>query len=156
MKKTIAVLWLAVCLLCFGGCGEKPAASLVDAETLRSQIQESQAFSEEMKTLSMTQLVRYLAIAEDAAMDAAMSIDASRSTPEAIVVLTASSADQVQSLEAAVKQYRDDILEQYRDYQPQEVPKLENAVIRAQGLQVVLAVGPDAAAAEKVLEDAWK
>ena len=58
-------------------------------------------------------------------------------------------------MQAALSDYCKAQLEQYRDYRPDEVPKLESALMKTRGMQTVLIVAPDAAAAEAALDQIW-
>lgn len=156
MKRMMLCALLALCLL-LGACAQKPATETPPrscAEVV-SAIEGGQAF-EEMTALSANQIAQYLDLDEVLLADQAMSMDASRATAEVIVVLTATNAEALEQAKQALLAYRDVTLEQYRDYRPEEVPKLEAAVLKTKGLQTALVVSKDESAAEKALDDAWK
>lgn len=152
MKRIGLVVLLVGLCLGLTACGSngtpKPCADVVAA------VEKGQTF-EEMTALSEAQILGYLALEEGVLSDMAMSIDASRATAETIAVLTAADEDGLKLAQAALTEYRDATMEQYRDYRPEEVPKLEGAVLETKGLQTVLIVSPDAAQAEKSLKAAW-
>lgn len=155
-RKTGALgVALTICLL-LGGCASpvdssvaRPCGEIADA------VQAGQTF-EEMTPLSQKQVLQYLDLDEAQLADMAMHMDASRATAEVIVVLEAKDAQGLQAAEEALEAYRDSTLEQYRDYRPEEVPKLEQAVLKSKGMQAALIVAKDAQQAEKSLDDAWK
>lgn len=152
MKKGLLIVCLLLLALgvsaCSGGAA-RPAADVASA------VEAGQPF-EEMTALEKAQALRYLDIDEAGVADLAMSIDASRATADTIAVITATDADALKTAQAALSAYRDSTLEQYRDYRPEEVPKLEGAVLKTKGLQTVLIVSRDAQAAETALSAAWK
>lgn len=72
------------------------------------------------------------------------------------MVLTAVDEDALETLREALEAYRAALEEEYRDYRPDELPKVENALLRTRGLQAVLVIAPDAEAAAAALDEAWK
>lgn len=155
MGKRIGILGLCMVCLLVAACSQT-AKEPVDCSELLTSIQTAQEFSEEMVMLDKKVAGKYLNIDLDQVKDFAMSMDASRYTAEQIVVLTAEDAQDADALLTALTAYRDHVLDQYRDYEPTEVPKLEKAVLRQNGSQVVLIVSEDAAAAAEALDKAWK
>lgn len=155
MKKKLILSGL--CMVCMLLCGcSLTAKAPVDCSTLLTSVLASQSFSDELAPLSASIAGKYLAIDMTQVKDFAMSIDASRVTAEQIVFLTADNAQSAELLKASLKEYRDLVLDQYRNYQPDEVPKLEKAVLQQNGSQVALIISPDAASAAAALEKAWK
>ncbi len=145
----ILVLCLALCACAAKKTPQPACAAAADA------VMAAQPF-EEMTALDAEQLARYLDI--DAALftDAAMSMDASRATAELIVFVTAKDADALKAVREALETYRAGLLSQYRDYRPEEMPKLEKAVARTVGLQTALIVSKDAEAANGALDTLYK
>lgn len=156
-RRSIVALLMLGLMLCLGGCSSAPPQA---AETVKpctevvAAILEGQAF-EEMTELGEKQIAKYLEIDTELLSDMAMSIDASRATAEAVAVLTAKDEASLAEAQAALEAYRAVTLEQYRDYRPEEVPKLEDAILSTKGLQTALIISKDAAAAETALQDAW-
>lgn len=156
MKRwVLAGLLLGLCIV-LAACGAPKEAAVVmrPCAEVADEVAAAVAF-EELTALSTAQLAKYLDIDEALLADGEMRIDASRATAECISVLTAADGDAAALLEALTA-YRDVTLAQYRDYRPDEVPKLEKAVLKASGAQAALIVSKDAAAAEKALDAAWK
>ena len=157
-RRSIVALLMLGLMLGLSGCAGAPQQA---AETVKpcadvvAAILEGQAF-EEMTALGEKQIAKYLEIDTELLADMAMSIDASRATAEAVAVLTAKDEDSLAEAQAALEAYRAVTLEQYRDYRPEEVPKLEDAILHTRGLQTALIISKDAAAAETALQDAWK
>lgn len=153
MKKTACIaLLLALCAaLC--ACQKKTDAipACKDAAAAVTASQETA----EMTELSAAKIAKYLLIDETLYTDAAVYIDASRATAECVCIFTAKDGDSLAAVQAALSDYCKAQLEQYRDYRPDEVPKLENALMKTRGMQTVLIVVPDAAAAETALDAIW-
>ena len=54
-----------------------------------------------------------------------------------------------------MKDYLASLKEQYEDYRPEEMPKLEAAAVQRRDTQVVLVVAPDQSAARQAVQKAW-
>lgn len=152
MKKTLLLLLLLACLALCACEKDKPLPS---CQSVSDALCASQSTAE-LTALDEKQIEKYVLLSASQYADAAVSIDATRVTAECVLVFTAQNQDGVAALESALTAYRDDLLAQYRDYRPQEVPKLESAQVRVNGLQVALAVLPDTDAAQQALDECWK
>ncbi len=154
-RKALCLAGLMLFLLpTLTGCGGQQAA-LPACETVAQAVQDAQTF-EELTALSSEKLAQVLGVDAASLADQTMRMDVSRATAECIVVLTASDSAALKTLSQALLDHRNALIEQYRDYQPDEIPKLENAVLRNRGLQTVLVVSPEHAKANEALDAAWK
>ena len=157
-KKKTRVLALILLLSVAGaapaGCARQPAAAPA-CRAVADAVLASQSF-EETTELSKEKMSEFLDIDPAALTDLTMEMDVSRATAECVIALTAVDTGALKALETALREYRDTTLAQYRDYQPAEVPKLETAVLRTNGLQTVLVVCGDAAKAQRALDNAWR
>ncbi len=156
MKKKI-MLGLLGCLLAalLCGCGAKPAAKLPAAQELADQVLKSQTYSEEMFQVSETRASTLLDVEEEDYKELVMIMDASRTTSEVIAVLTAPDSAKADQAEQRMKDYLASLKEQYEDYRPEEMPKLEAAAVQRRATQVVLVVAPDQPAARQAVQKAW-
>ncbi len=153
-KKAGLALLALVMLYVLTACGPGAAQPVPCADVLAA-VEQAQPFSE-LVPLSDKLLQKYLGIDAALLTDAAMSMDGTRVTAEQIAVLTAADEKALAAVQAALSAYLDSFILQYRDYQPDEVPKLENAVLRTRGLQTVLIVSADPALAKSALDGVWK
>ena len=152
-KPALAVLLLALlCLLAACAGSAKPPVPCAD---VLAAMEQSQPFGE-LAPLSEKLIGKYLDVELTLVTDSAMAMDGTRATAEQIAVLTAADAEALATVKAALQTYLDSLLIQYRDYAPAEVPKLENAVLRENGLQIALVVCADASAADAALSAAWR
>lgn len=152
-KRLFATILLLCAVLLAGGCAAKKA--LPPCAQVAEAIRQSHPMAE-LTELGEKQIAKYLLIEKTEYADASVWLDATRATPECVCVLTAPDAAGVAALERALQTYRDDLLAQYRDYRPEETPKLENAVLQTRDAQVALVVAPDAETAREALSAAWK
>ena len=153
MKKAA---WIALLLaLCTALCAcQKTTAAVPACRDAAAAVLASQKTAE-MTELSAKKIEKYLLIDETLYTDAAVCIDASRATAECVCVFTAKDGESLAAVQAALSDYCKAQLEQYRDYRPDEVPKLESALMKTRGMQTVLIVAPDADAAEAALDQIW-
>ncbi len=92
----------------------------------------------------------YYAVTEDNILDA-MLYTGSGATPEEICVIKAASGT-VNEIEAAMKARVEVLKTDFTDYRPEQMPKLDDAVIYVNGDYAVLCVSADSPAAESVLK----
>jgi hypothetical protein len=153
--KMAGIVTLALATLYFLSACAPSAAPPAPCAGVLAAVEESQPFSE-LVPLSDKLLRKYLNIDAALLSDAAMSMDGTRVTAEQIVVLTAADEKALATVRAALSAYLDSFIAQYRDYQPGEVPKLENAVLQTHNLQIALIVSADWTAAKTALDGVWE
>lgn len=153
MKKLIAML-LMLCLV-LTACST-PVAAPKDCAEVSQAILSSQTFPDTMTEQTEKRMLKVLGLEETMISQGVMTIDASRATAEAVIVLTAASQETLAQVQQLLEEYRLSMLTQYRDYRPEETPKLEAAAVQTKGLQCVLVIAGDQAKAIAALEAAWK
>lgn len=154
MKKSLIALLLLVCLLLTACSAPAPIVNK-DCTEVAKAILASQTFSDGMYEQTQKKLLKALALEESDMTQCYFILDASRYTAENVIVITASSDTTLKTVQQALEDYRLSLIEQYRDYQPKEMPKLEASKVLTHGLQCVLAIAPDQALAKKAAEAAW-
>lgn len=154
MKKTLLTLLMLLCLL-LAGCTAKEAAAPLNCADIAEQVQKAAAFAE-LTDVNESYLEKYLLIEADDLASWVMRRDATRATPEMILVLEVKAGADQAAIKQAVQDYHDEQLFQYRDYQPGQVFKLEGAKVMENGAFIVLAVSPDAAKVNAALGNGWK
>lgn len=158
-KKILLPVLLSVCLCLLAACGDKnPADSGSPApeektayETADAQaVLESGAFSEDLTEVDLdTAAVLYGIDVNDLA-EAAVYRSAG-ATAEEIAVLKCTSEEAAGDAKTAIELYVKDREESYADYLPEEVPKLQNALIDQKGSTLLLVVANDVEAAQAAL-----
>ena len=88
----------------------------------------------------------------DKVADAHMYTSGSRATAEEITVIRMKDAKDVGLAEAAMKQRVEDQKRSYQDYIPEELPKLEGAVVLTHGSYALLAVADDPSKVEETFK----
>ena len=153
MKKRRFLFLAPLLLLCIAaGCAKK--AVLPAADVARAAL-DSQIYTEEMTELSRSRTDALLELSDGDVTEAVLLMDASRSTPEMIAVLTCADSSSAAAAERTLTGYLESLRAQYADYRPEEMPKLEAASVMRFDSQCVLVVAPDQAAARAAVNKAW-
>ena len=151
-KRLPALLLLLILLLT--GCAAKEAKPAPSCAEAARKVQESANF-QELTEMTKAYIAKHLFVEEALLKDACMLRDATMATPEFILIAEAANEKDAALLKQAAQEYLDEMLPQYRDYQPEEMPKLESAKVLTKGNRVALIVSPDAAKTTAALESAW-
>ena len=158
MKMNRVLLLLGCLMLCIllTGCNstEQSVADLTCAQ-IAEKAQNAVAFSE-LTDVNVNYLEKYLMIDAVDLEDWVMRRDASRATPEMILVLKVKADADQAAIKQAIQEYHDEQIMAYRDYQPAQMPKLEGAKVMENGQFIVLIVSPDAAKVNTALGSGWK
>ncbi len=149
------ILLLVVIALLLTGCTAKKQEAPLTCDGLATAMQNACAFSE-LTDANEKYLEKYLMIEAEELDGWIFRRDASRATPEMILVLQVKQGADQAAIKQAVQDYHDEQIMMYRDYQPEQVFKLENAKILEKGTFLVLAVAPDTAKINAALGDGWK
>lgn len=140
MKKLLSgVLFLSLCLS-LTACGEKEAvfsptqdaAALLDAPGV---------FSSPLTQIDQSTACALYGIDESTVTECA--VYGSTSGAEELAVFTFSSEEDAQTAQIQLQYRVEDRMEELRDYLPQELPKLEQALVQVRGASVLLVVASD-------------
>lgn len=156
LKKTLLALCCLVLCVALTGC--KNAMESVENLTcaqIAEKAQNAAAFVE-LTDVNVNYLEKYLMIDAENLEDWVMRRDATRATPEMILVLKVKAGADQADIKLAVQEYHDEQIMTYRGYQPAQMPKLESAKVMEQGQFIVLVVSPDAAKVNTALGGGWK
>ena len=151
MKLTrIAALVPALAMVfALAGCGG--AAEPIDVSALGQQLVDAAGFGEPMNALDGAVALGLYGAPEGTTVAAWAGTGA---TAEEVAVFDCGSAEAAGALVKTLEQRNDVRASQYADYDPEEVPKLENALIISGGQYVVLLVAQDQGDAAKIASDA--
>ncbi|MCR4614754.1 MAG: DUF4358 domain-containing protein [Clostridiales bacterium] len=158
MKKIISVvLLILVCLSVFSCCGKetKDDDEILDltvlAESLRTEIEYTYPMESVEKEVALDS---YFVDANDVA--SVVMYSSGSASAEEVAAFTATSAEAAERICDAAKQRIADQIELYTDYVPEEIPKLNNAIVYQKGLYVVVSVSPDNTKADDIIKEFFK
>lgn len=153
-KKALLPLILILSLVLLSGCGSPKQA--VNCGEAAQKVLTSESFVEDMETMDKELIEKRLGLDYEIYGDVAMILDSSSQTAEQIIFATAKNEADLATIKEAIEINRDYLIELCKGYNPEEVPKLENAVYKTKGLQVAFIVSSDSDKANNTLMEIWK
>lgn len=148
MKKVmLAAMMAAMLLTC---CNEQPKD--VDIGALASQIVEGVSFADSLAEIDNSMISMLYSI--EGYTDAVL-YKGSGATAEEVAIFKMETTDDAKSALEEAKAHIQSQIESYESYIPEEVSRLEDAIVRQDGCYVSVVVSADSAAAEKLLDDAF-
>lgn len=151
MKKLIPFFLILGLLLSFAGCGEdKKSNADLDATALAQALLKGNVFSGSLDELPPSKAAAFYGVNGDA-VEQAVLYHASGTSKEQIVLIKATDENTAAEMVAVLKGLVAEWIEADTAYAPEEVPKLEKAVLRQSGPWVVLVVANDPDTAAKVV-----
>lgn len=142
MKKLLCgILSLALCLS-LAACGGKDPAPFepeADAQTL---LNSDGVFSEGLEAIDASAACALYGI-DEATVTSAAVYGSTGATAEELAIFAFSSAEDAKAAQTQLQYRVEDRTEELRDYLPNELPKLEKAVIQVRGASVLLVVAAD-------------
>ena len=150
ITKRMAAVGAAMLLALAAGCGQQTVE--LDPTEALNQLKTEISFTDQMTDMDSAGACRFYDVDTDWVADAAAYIG-SGATAESMAVLEAADTDAAGSIAEALRTFTDSWIAGYSDYKPEEVPKLENAVLEQSGSYVVFCVAADYDAAETAVHD---
>lgn len=155
MRNLIARLLLPALLLgaLLTGCGGgTSAAKAYDPAATAKALMDSTAFSEPLEEMSVDLVCGPLYDIDAANVTDSAVYTSLTAGAEEIAVLTLKDEDSAKAALEALKTRVSDQTEALKNYQPDEVAKLDKAIVDQKGNSVLLVVAADADAAQKALD----
>ena len=146
MKRTISLLLALLLTAALVGCGGAKTKD-VDPGGLADALYNTVKFDSELKTASAD---NYVNLPEGAQAAARMS---NGTTAEEIIVVRCANEDDAKAVKTEIEKFVADQRVDMERYQPQEVSRLDNAVLTQKGAYVVMCVSADSDAAQNVIKE---
>ncbi len=145
MKKTIAALAALTLMLTLTGCGQKE----IDATKVATELLNNASFAETLTEVSEQVTKKRLDLDDDEVIMCAAFKGTSAVVDEIIVIKTTDTED----VEEKLYEYVDSQTEQYENYRPSEVPKLEDSLITVEGDTVIYCASEDSVKAMEIITE---
>ncbi len=140
MKRVIPAFLLLIFLLC--GCSQ-PTKQVPPVSDLAAQLYEAGTFSTEISLVNNTVALQVYGLDGSLVEDGAFYFSSGASADE-LALVKAVDADAAKAIQASFENRVLFQADTYADYMPEEVPKLEDALIQRNGVYVLLCVSEDA------------
>ena len=152
MKRLILCL-LALCCLILCACADQPKAKaeLPAPEALAAELLASGAFSEDL-ALAENEVGCFLYALEESDAPGMRYYFSSGAVADEIAILPCADEAGAQQAMSECRGRLDNLITLYKQYKPEEVPKLDKAVILQRGNTVVFCAAADADKAKAVLD----
>ena len=150
MKRVFLLCVSVVLLLSLCACGEKEAEKEPEPSALAESLLKGNVFSVSLDELPASKAASFYELNASDVVEALL-YHAAGTSKEQIVILKAIDEAAAGNMVASLKELVAQWIEADRDYAPQEVPKLEKAVLRQSGLWVILVVANDPDTAAKIV-----
>ena len=138
----------AVTAVLLSGCSK--ASKTVDASKLATRLATEISYQDEITTIDLdtASMIYYF---DDANINQAFIYEGSGATAEEVAVFDCATEEDAAKVETAVNERVEEQKESFRDYVPEELNKLDAAVVQKTGCYVVLSVSNDADTAKKII-----
>ena len=150
MRKNVLLILVLSLLFSLAACGGKEAKRDLDPAALSGDLLKSNVFSASLEELPASKVSAFYELDADTVEEAVL-YHASGVSKEQIVILKlrdeTAAGNTVSELKGLITQW----LEADKAYAPQEVPKLEKAVLRQSGVWVVLVISNDPDTTAKIV-----
>ncbi len=161
MKKITAILAALALILSLAACGKEPEPSqttepayTVDVNALAENIISSVEFSEKLENLSPDYAYKNYGL-EDIRPEIS-AWGSSGAVVDCLAVFNAKDSNEVALIQSAVESTIDYLRDGYTDYGPDQVPKIDSAVVLTNGNCVVFCIAKDNNSAKDVIDHLMK
>lgn len=157
-RKTTGLFLAALLLTAFfalSACGKKSGSTTqeIDIDAAVQAVLDKGGFTEELVRQEDAVIAKsYPTLDLSQVEDYSCFVSGSMATPEEISVFKAKTSDGAAEIRKAITRRVEDQRLNFEDYRPDEMPKIENAVILEKGNYLFLAICPNHDEALKILE----
>lgn len=157
MKRKISVFLCAVSLvLLFAGCSAKEQKPVeIDISEFSAALLESGAFAEELELID-NDIGCYIYGMEESADTETLFYMSSGATADELTIFKSADESSASELEKSVSERLNYQKRSFEAYNPDEVTKLDGAVLKTSGVYVLLVVADDYDAANSVIDEYFK
>lgn len=151
-KILTAIVCAAVSVVIFAGCGK--SSQNVDLNAVADELLDEAGFEDELIKAQPASVENIYFIESDMASEMVVYMSSNNSTPEEIALFKATDADSLAKLETVVNGRLEEQKMSFENYAPDEVYKIENAVVKKSGDYIFMVICPDSETANKIVSNA--
>ena len=149
MKKIYTITAMLLCLVMFTACGRRRS---IDCSELAERINTEVEFDEPLTELDAVGAERYFNINPSIYDEVAAYVGTKGVCDEFVIIKT----DSPSSVSSKLRDHIEKLKKEYAQYRPNELSKLDNAIIESHSGSVVMIISPDAGQAKKVYDNYMK
>ncbi|CCY54247.1 uncharacterized protein BN781_00769 [Coprococcus sp. CAG:782] len=157
-KKLLVCLAMAMCLAGFAGCGSKEEKKTedvsMDIHSVAKEIVDNGNFTDIAEINKDKGISQYSV--GDAEIADAVTYFSSGATAEEVVIFEGATDADADKLLTAAEERKEDDYKTWQDYKPEEVSRVDKAVIKKSGKYVVFCIADDKDAVSAVIDKYFK
>ena len=150
MKRILSAVLAALLILTLAACGDS-GAKTVDVQKLADALKTGVAFESALSAVSSDELAFSLSAMPESYTAAAYRADGT--TSEEIIAVQCESKDDAASVKSALETHLAELKDQASKYQPEEVARLDGAILTVSGNCAVLCVTSDTDTANGIIKE---
>lgn len=154
MKKVSILLTLIMIVLVAAGCSSSQPVTL-DVQQTADKLAQEVSFQDQLTILDQDAALKLYDLTADDVQAVALYVGTG-ATAEEISVWQGKDANAAKNIQNAVNTRIENQKESFVDYNPEEMPKLENPVVVAKGNYVVLCLSNDNDNAKQVIDSCFQ
>ena len=120
---------------------------------ITGKIMDTLTFEDEMMEISSDIIERQYDVDMSTVASASVYVVSSGALADEVAVFRANSEADVAAIQAALEARVQTVMDRFVDYLPDEVPKIEGAIVKTDGLYALMVIHDDAAEAETIFDE---
>ncbi len=157
LDRWTALALAGITTVCMCSCGDEisspDATTAVTAQSFADTLYRKMPLDTEIKATPAATLALLMNVTD---YTSAAGYTATGAMPDMIVAFEAKDAAGAETIRKAMDTYAKEMCREYERYAPEQVPKLESAIVKSYDKLAVLCVSPDAKTAQKIVDDVLK
>lgn len=152
-RKYFTVCTAIACasMLLFSGCGNKPSTKEFNDDQLAEEILREVSFATPLSEVDDEDAAFMFMLPEDLSVDIDLYM-ATGTYADEFVIFDTDSADDAEKVKAIAETHISEIKASFSDYLPEEVPKIDNAILITHGEYVILCITDDHEKAASIIQ----
>ena len=151
--RLMSIILASVMLISLAGCGEKKESASIDPQATLQSLLNDVKYSAELSKVGKNASMYFPDLPEGSTIEL---YRGSGYSAEEVALITVPTAEDAKKAEEIINQHIKETHDQFMNYQPEEVEKIDNAVISVNGRYVFLCITDDAETAKKILKNPVK
>ena len=156
MKKLAVFALCTLMILSLAACGSKSEAKELDLDAFAKQVIDSVEYDDDMVQLNEQIASEYYGLSFDGLEQWVAYGSGTAATTNELMLMRLKDDAAVSAAKEAVQKRIEDQTSNYEGYRPDELFRLENAVVEVRGSYLLFSISPDNDTVTKLFEDALK